>query len=66
MLKVYLSGEIHTNWRAEIMDGARDLAVEFSSPVTDHDASDDCGVSILGAEPDKFWHDHKGAKLNAI
>ena len=21
---------------------------------------------ILGQEPDKFWHDHKGAKVNAI
>ena len=38
----------------------------FDAPVTDHDASDDCGVAIMGAEPNKFWHDHKGAKLNAI
>ncbi|MBF9034808.1 YtoQ family protein [Rhodobacterales bacterium HKCCE2091] len=66
MLKVYLSGEIHTDWREEIMAGAADLDVAFSGPVTDHAASDDCGVAILGAEPDKFWHDHKGAKLNAI
>ena len=42
------------------------MDVEFSAPVTDHAASDDCGVAILGDEPDKFWHDHKGAKLNAI
>ena len=40
--------------------------MSFSAPVTDHAASDDCGVAILGPEPDKFWHDHKGAKLNAI
>ena len=40
--------------------------VEFSTPVTDHAASDDCGVAILGEEADKFWHDHKGAKINAI
>jgi YtoQ family protein len=68
MLKVYLSGEIHTGWRDEIEQGARaaGLDVAFSSPVTDHEASDDCGVAILGAEPSKFWHDHKGAKLNAI
>ncbi len=65
-LKVYLSGEIHSNWREEIAEGAKGLDVEFSAPVTDHDASDDCGVAILGAEPNKFWHDHKGAKLNAI
>ncbi len=66
MLTVYLSGEIHTDWRDEIAAGAEGLDVEFTGPVTDHAASDDCGVSILGAEQDKFWHDHKGAKLNAI
>ena len=65
-LKVYLSGEIHTDWREEIMEGAKGLDVAFSAPVTDHAASDDCGVAILGAEPDKYWHDHKGAMVNAI
>jgi YtoQ family protein len=65
-LHVYLSGEIHTDWRDQIIDGAKGLDVSFSSPVTDHAASDDCGVAIMGAETDKFWHDHKGAKLNAI
>lgn len=65
---VYLSGEIHTNWRAEIMAATRaaGLSVTFSAPVTHHEASDDCGVSILGPEPNKFWHDNKGAKINAI
>ncbi len=65
-LKVYLSGEIHTDWREQIIEGAKALDVSFQSPVTDHDASDDCGVAIMGAEDNKFWHDHKGAKLNAI
>jgi len=65
---VYLSGEIHTDWRAEIESGtkAKGLPVTFSAPVTDHGASDDCGVTIMGAEPKKFWHDRKGAQLNAI
>lgn len=65
-LSVYLSGEIHTDWRDQIIAGADGLDVRFDAPVTDHDASDDCGVAILGAEDNKFWHDHKGAKLNAI
>ena len=65
-MNIYLSGEIHTDWRDQIIDGAVGLNVSFSAPVTDHDASDDCGVAIMGAEPNKFWHDHKGAKLNAI
>jgi len=65
-LTVYLSGEIHTDWREQIIKGAADLDVSFDSPVTDHAASDDCGVAIMGAEADKFWHDRKGAQLNAI
>ncbi|GAA4218085.1 YtoQ family protein [Sagittula marina] len=65
-LKVYLSGEIHTDWRDQIMNGAASLGIEFDAPVTDHAASDDCGVAILGAEDDKFWHDRKGAQMNAI
>lgn len=68
MLQVFLSGEIHTDWREEIMQGceAAGLGISFSSAVTDHGASDDCGPHILGAEDNKFWHDHKSAKLNAI
>lgn len=65
-LKVYLSGEIHTDWRDRIVEGAAGLDVSFSGPVTDHDASDDCGVAILGPEDSKFWHDRKGAQINAI
>ena len=65
-LSIYLSGEIHTDWREQIVDGAKGLDVTFNSPVTDHGASDDCGVAILGAEDDKYWHDHKGAMVNAI
>lgn len=65
---VYLSGEIHTDWRERIIEGAKKLSlpVIFSAPVTDHDASDDCGAFILGHEDNKFWYDNKGAKVNAI
>jgi YtoQ family protein len=65
-LTLYLSGEIHSDWREQIISGAAGMDVSFSGPVTDHAASDDCGGAILGAEPNKFWHDHKGAKINAI
>jgi YtoQ family protein len=65
---VYLSGEIHSDWRQRIVEGAaqRDLPVVFTGPVTDHAASDDCGIAILGAEASPFWKDHKGAQINAI
>jgi YtoQ family protein len=67
-LTVYLSGEIHSDWRERITEASRraGLDIAFTAPVTDHDASDDCGVAILGEEADPFWKDHKGAKLNAI
>jgi YtoQ family protein len=65
-LDVYLSGEIHTDWRRQIIDGSDGLDVSFWSPVTDHAASDDVGPTILGAQDDKFWHDHISAKINAI
>ncbi|MGH2992264.1 MAG: YtoQ family protein [Solirubrobacterales bacterium] len=65
---VYLSGEIHSDWRERIADGIRDagLAVELLAPVTDHSASDDVGVDILGPEETGFWKDHKGAGVNAV
>jgi YtoQ family protein len=67
-LTVYLSGEIHTDWRQRIEDACADagLDIGFLAPVTDHGASDDCGVAILGPEDKGFWKDHKGAKINAI
>jgi YtoQ family protein len=66
--QIYLSGEIHSDWRERIVEGAKAAGLDtaFTAPVTHHEASDDCGVAILGAEPDKFWHDQKGARLNAI
>ena len=65
---VYLSGEIHTDWRERIAQGvaAQNLPVDLVSPVTDHESSDKCGVEILGAEDQAFWEDHKGAKVNAL
>jgi len=65
---VYLSGEIHTDWRERIQNGAKSagLDLDFSSAVTDHARSDDVGVDILGPEDNSFWHDRKGAGINAI
>jgi YtoQ family protein len=67
-LNVYLSGEIHTDWREQIEQGAKaaGLDVVFTAPVTVHENSDDCGAVILGEEERPFWRDHKGAKINAI
>jgi YtoQ family protein len=64
---VYLSGEIHTDWRQQIIEGAKahGLPVEFSSAVTDHAASDAAG-DLLGSEDQSFWRDHKSSKVNSI
>ncbi len=67
-LTVYLSGEIHTDWREKIAQGVAeaDLPVTMLGPVTDHDASDDCGNIILGPEENSFWKDRKSSQINAI
>lgn len=64
---VYLSGEIHTDWRQQIQTAAADLQlpVAFTSANTDHESSDAAG-DVLGAQQDQFWRDHQSAKVNAI
>lgn len=64
---IYLSGEIHTDWRQQLKAGceAHNLPVEFTSAVTNHEASDSAG-DVLGVEENGFWRDHKSAKVNAI
>ena len=68
MLNVYLSGEIHSDWRQEIINLCikENLEISFSSPITNHEASDNCGVQILGNEEKNFWKDNKGANINSI
>lgn len=65
---IYLSGEIHSDWRERISQGIAEagLPVDISAPITVHEDSDDCGVAIFGPEADKVWHDRKGAQLNAM
>ena len=65
---VYLSGEIHTDWRERIQEGANraNLDITFTTPVTHHETSDNVGEAILGKETSSFWRDHKAAKINAI
>jgi len=66
--QVYLSGEIHTDWRERIEQGATaaGLALRFTAPVTDHAASDAAGTAVLGEQGKAFWNDHIGAGVNAI
>ena len=64
---VYLSGEIHTDWRQKIMQGATEqgLDIKFTSAVTEHEASDAAG-DVLGKNDNGFWRDHQSSKVNAI
>ncbi len=65
---IYLSGEIHSDWREQIKQGIQEsgLNIEVLGPITDHDSSDNVGEKILGAEENNFWKDHKAAKINAL
>lgn len=66
--RVYLSGEIHSDWRERIEQGVAGagLPVTLLAPVTVHADSDDCGAVILGEESEPFWRDQKGSRINAI
>ena len=64
--KVYLAGEIHSDWRGRVEQACEDLPVAFTAPVTAHPASDATGTGTLGEEEKKFWADHKGAGVNSI
>jgi YtoQ family protein len=67
-LSIYLAGEIHSNWRDEIIQGikSQQLPITCYSPIIDHDASDNVGEKILGKEDTTFWKDHKSAKINGL
>jgi len=64
---VYLSGEIHSDWREQIISGCeqKGLDIQFTSAITNHEASDAAG-DCLGEESASFWRDHKSSKVNAI
>ncbi len=65
---VYLAGEIHSNWRKEIIAAFEkaNMPVSFEYPETDHNLSDHCGANILGKEEKKFWADQRSAGINSI
>ena len=65
--KVYMSGEIHTDWRETIRKGtdALGLDITYLAPVTDHPASDAAG-DHLGEQSNNFWRDHQSSKVNLI
>ena len=67
MWQIYLSGEIHTDWREQIIQACEqlELPVTFTSANTDHDASDAAGDHLADTNS-QFWRDHQSAKVNAM
>lgn len=65
---IYLSGETHTDWRDQILQGIEnnELDIEVLGPITDLNISENIGSEILGPEENNFWRDHKSAKINAL
>ena len=66
MYTVYLAGEIHSNWREEIIIGCKDYDVEFFTPERDHASSDDIGKNVVGDQGSDFYNDHISAKINSM
>lgn len=65
-LTVYLAGEIHSDWREEVKQLAKEknLPLTFVSPQTNHDRSDDIGEAILGEQPNDLYRDDKASDVN--
>ncbi len=67
-LKIYLSGEIHSAWRQQLIDGCKEkeLPVTFLTPVVTHQASDEVGQIVHKELNTGFWRDHASAKINQV
>lgn len=65
---VYLAGEIHSDWRAEMKEKAKalQLPIDFVGPMEDHDRSDNIGAEILGEQPDAIYHDLAASSFNNL
>lgn len=65
-LTVYLAGEIHTDWRDELIGAvqAKGLDIEFVSPQLNHDLSDGIGEQIKGEQPDNYFRDLAASDVN--
>ena len=66
MYTIYLAGEIHSNWREEIINGCKDLNITFLTPENDHSSSDDIGKNVIGDQGSDFYNDHVSAKINSM
>ncbi|MDA7817310.1 YtoQ family protein [Sulfurimonas sp.] len=66
MYTVYLAGEIHSNWREDIIHGCKDINITFLTPESDHASSDDIGKNVVGEQPSNFYNDHASAKINSM
>lgn len=65
-LTVYLAGQIHDDWREELIQKAQEknLPLKFVYPQTNHDLSDDIGEKILGKQPNAYYHDLAASDIN--
>lgn len=65
-LTVYLAGQIHDDWREQLIQKAKEknLPLHFVSPQTNHDKSDDIGEEILGKQPNNFFRDDAASSIN--
>ncbi|MBP1968928.1 YtoQ family protein [Virgibacillus natechei] len=67
-LIVYLAGQIHSDWRAEVEEKAveKKLPLTFVAPQTNHDRSDDIGDTVLGEQPGNLYRDDAASSINNL
>ncbi len=65
-LTVYLAGEIHTDWRQELIEKVKEkgLDLDFVFPQQVHDRSDSIGEDIQGTQPNAYFRDLAASDVN--
>lgn len=67
-LSIYLSGEIHSEWRVQLINDcqSRKLPVTFFTPVVTHQASDEIGQVLHPELSGGFWRDKASSGINQV
>lgn len=63
---MYLAGEIHSDWRQQLREKAKDLPIEFVGPMENHDRSDNIGEEILGQQATALLKDDTASQFNNL
>ncbi|WP_227396585.1 YtoQ family protein [Jeotgalibacillus aurantiacus] len=67
-LTIYLAGEIHSDWRKQLKEKAKELpyTLHFTGPMENHERSDQIGEEILGEQPSPVFKDDAASAFNNL